>query len=54
MEREVLVNRNSTKSKNNTQSDNIVVPNKSFKQMAATDGIISQPESIIKISSRYK
>ena len=42
VQREVIVNRNSTQSKNNNQSD------KSFQQMAAADEIILQPESVIK------
>ena len=50
LQREVLVNGNSTQSKNNNHSGNIIVPNKdkSFQQMAVTDETISQPESVIK------
>ena len=50
-QREVLVNRNNTQPKNNNQSDNNIIAkkDKSFQQMAATDEVISQPESIIKM-----
>ena len=55
LQREVLVNRNSTWFKSKNQSNNIIAPNKdkSFEQMPATDEITSQPESIIK-TSQYK
>ena len=55
LQREILVNRNSPQPKSNNQSENNVVPNKDryFQQMAATDEIISQPESVIKKCYQY-
>ena len=50
LQREVLVKRNITQSKHSNQSDNNIVPikDKSFQKTAATNNIISQPESVIK------
>ena len=50
LQREVLVNRNSARSKNNNWSDSNIAPHKDkpFHQMAVTDEIILQPESVIK------
>ena len=50
LQREVLVKRNITQSKHSNQSVNNTVPikDKSFQKTAATNNIISQPESVIK------
>ena len=50
LQREVLVKRNITQSKHSNQSVNKSVPikDKSFQKTAATNNIISQPESVIK------
>ena len=50
LQREVLVNRNRTRSKTNNRSDSNIAPHKdkSFHHMTATDEIILQPESVIK------